>query len=361
MIDLDAESKIRALLEAVIANNATDLHITEGKPPSLRIDGKLLPIKGMNPLSGKESGELARGIMDPALERRLDEEREVDFSYTYQDKARFRVNVYHQKGFLAAAMRLIPTKIRTVEELNLPEVLQTFTNKSQGFFLSVGPSGHGKSTALAAMLNEVNKTRYSHVITIEDPIEYLFVPDKCLIEQREVFRDTNSFHKALRSALRQDPDVIYVGEMRDAETIAAAMTAAETGHLVFATLHTNDAAQTIDRIVDTFPPYQQNQARYQLANSLIGILSRRLLPKIGGGIINAVELLIVNSAIKNLIRENKIYQIPSVIETSGEEGMVSLNRSLANLVREKVVEDADAASFSPNVNEFRIMVENNNF
>jgi len=356
MLDLNAEKEMNELLETVFDKEATDLHISEGRPPVLRIDGQLKPVDNKESLTPEKAKALIYSLLSPEEEARFEKEKEIDFSYTLKKKTRFRVNVYYQKGYVSAALRLIPNKIRTIEELNLPAMLSKFCVVNQGFFVVVGPSGHGKSTALAAMLNEVNSKRTDHVITIEDPIEYIFQQQKSIVDQRELYHDTHSFSKALRSALRQDPDVIMVGEMRDPETISAALTAAETGHLVFTTLHTNDAPQTIDRIVDSFPPHQQNQVRYQLASTLIGILSRRLIPKIGGGIINAVELLAVNGAVRNLIRENKIYQIPSVIETSFEEGMISLNRSLAELVKQEKISLDSAMTYSSNPNELKLMI-----
>jgi len=356
MLDLNAEKQIEELLEIVIKNEATDLHISEGRPPSMRIDGRLVPIEGQEVLSAEKAQLLVYSFLSPEDEARFEKEKEIDFSYTYKKNTRFRTNVYFQKGYVSAAMRLIPNKIRSIEELELPAILKKFCLINQGFFLVVGPSGNGKTTAMAAMIDEINKKRSDHVITIEDPIEYIFDQQKCIIDQRELYRDTNSMSRALRSALRQDPDVIMVGEMRDPETISAALTAAETGHLVFATLHTNDAAQTIDRIVDSFPPHQQNQVRYQLSSTLLGILSRRLVPRIGGGVINAIELLIANSAVRNIIRENKIYQLPSIIETSSEEGMNSLNYSLADLVKREIISMDSAMTFSSNPNELRLMI-----
>jgi twitching motility protein PilT len=356
MLDLNAEKEMTELLEIVSEKNASDLHISEGRPPTLRIDGRLQPIDSKNILTPERTKALMYSLLSPEDEARFEKEKEIDFSYTLKKKTRFRINVYYQKGYISGALRIIPNKIRNLNDLNLPTILEKFCLLNQGFFLIVGPSGHGKSTALAAMIHEINIKRSDHVITIEDPIEYIFQQKKSIIDQRELHRDTKSFAKALRSALRQDPDVIMVGEMRDMETIGAALTGAETGHLVLTTLHTNDAPQTIDRIVDTFPPYQQNQIRIQLANTLVGILSRRLVPKIGGGVINAVELLIVNSAVKNLIRENKIYQIPSVIETSFEDGMLSLNRSLAELVKKEEISMDSALNVSANPNELKLIV-----
>jgi twitching motility protein PilT len=282
--------------------------------------------------------------------------KDLDFSYNFGKKARFRVNVFYQMGQISIAMRLVPSKIRTIEELNLPPVLHQFTKAQQGFVLICGPASHGKSTTLAALINEINHIRSEHIITIEDPIEYVFEDDKSIIDQREVGEDALSFTRALRAALREDPDVIMVGEMRDPETIAIAITAAETGHLVFATLHTNSAAQTIHRIVDSFPPEQQGQVRAQLSGSLLGIISQRLIPRMKGGLIPACEVMLNTSAISNLIRENKIHEIPAVIETSAEIGMITLNRSLSDLVRRGEISYENALNYSLNPVELKMLL-----
>jgi twitching motility protein PilT len=274
---------------------------------------------------------------------------EVDFSYAAKDRVRFRCNGFMQSGNMAIAMRLIPNAIRTLDELALPPILESFTQRPQGFFLCVGPVGQGKSTTLAAMIEMINQSRAEHIVTIEDPIEYIYEPKKSLIDQREVGVDTESFHTALNSAFRQDVDVILVGEMRNSETIGTAVTAAETGHLVFSTLHTNNAAQTIDRIIDSFPADQQDQIRVQLAGSLAGIFSQRLIPRISGGLVPTYELLINNSAVSNLIRERRTHEIQTVVETGMEQGMIDMNRSLAQLVKngEITVENAFAYSINP--------------
>ena len=323
----------------------------------MRIDGRLIHIPKYDVLTPEDTEGLARVIMDGERDIVLEKTKELDFSYEFKDKARFRVNIFHQSGFVSVAMRLIPPQILTIEDLNLPSILHTFTKATQGFFLVVGPSGHGKSTTLAALIDEINHTRSEHIITIEDPIEYIFTQDKSIIDQREVGRDTKDFHSALRSAFRQDPDVIMVGEMRDPETISAAITAAETGHLIFATLHTNNAAQTIDRIIDSFPASQQNQVRSQLALTLLGVFSERLVPRIDGGRIPAVEFMIANSAVRNIIRENKIHELDLVIETNADEGMISLNRSLADLVRRGEISMENAELYSLNPKELRMLVE----
>jgi twitching motility protein PilT len=285
------------------------------------------------------------------------EQKEFDFAYSFEDKARFRVNVFFQRGFMAAALRLIPTKIRTIDELDLPPILHDFTKLNQGFVLVVGPAGHGKSTTIAAMVDEVNHTRMDHIITVEDPVEYLFAQDRAIVSQREVKIDTTAFHVALKSLLRQDPDVVMIGEMRDPVSISTALTAAETGHLVFSTLHTNSASQTIDRIIDSFPADQQAQVTTQLASVLVGIISQRLVPRADGGRVPACEIMIANSAVRNLIRERKSYQIDLVIETSMQEGMLTLNRSLAMLVKKKIISVENAELYSLNPSELRIMLQ----
>lgn len=356
MPDVLKRKEVEQLIEEVIRRDATDLHIVADKPSMLRIGGSLVPSENGTVLSVEGAKELALSLLRPEQEEKFWAQKEIDFSFSHGDRARFRVNVYQQLGRISAALRFLPTHIRTIEDLNLPPVLHQFTQMAQGFFLVVGPSGHGKSTALAAMLDEVNHSRQDHVITIEDPIEYIFLQDKCIIEQREVGTDVLDFHVGLRAMFREDADVCMIGEMRDPETISTAITAAETGHLIFSTLHTNTAAQTIDRIIDTFPPYQQTQIKAQLASTLLGILSRRLIPAIGGGLINAVELLIANSAVRNLIREGKVHQIDMVIETSSEEGMISLNRSLADLVQRKLITREYAEIFSTNPAELNMLI-----
>ncbi len=354
-----AEHKDRLddLLLTTAKQGASDLHIAVGRKPTLRIDGALVPLQKEAIVTPEAARGLIMELLTPEQQERLQKEKQVDFAYSFEDKARFRVNVYVQRGFLAASLRLIPPRIRTIDELNLPPILHDFTKISQGFILLVGPAGHGKSTTLAAMLDEINHARTDHIITIEDPIEYLFVQDKCIVSQREVGSDTPTFHGGLRTILRQDPDVIMIGEMRDMASIATSMTAAETGHLVFSTLHTNSASQTVDRIIDSFPAEQQGQVVSQLAATLVAIVSIRLLPRLQGGRVPAVEVMIVNPAIRNLIRERKIYQIDLVIETSLQEGMITLNRSLVTLVKNKEISLENAELYSLNPSELRILLE----
>ncbi len=349
--------KLKELLITTAKQSASDLHIAVGRRPTLRIDGVLVPLQQETIVTPQVAEGLISALLVPEQKERFLKEKQLDFAYSLEDKARFRVNVYFQRGYMAAAMRLIPTRIRSIEELRLPPILHDFAKLSQGFILLVGPAGHGKSTTLAAILDEINHTRTEHIITVEDPIEYLFTQDRSIISQREVENDTEDFHSGLRTILRQDPDVIMVGEMRDVSSISTAMTAAETGHLVFSTLHTNSASQTIDRLIDSFPPEQQGQIISQIAATLVAIVSLRLIPRLGGGRVPAAEIMIINPAIRNLIRERKVYQTDLVVETSLQEGMVSLNRSLAKLVKEKQVSIETAELYSLNPAELRILLE----
>jgi len=351
------KEKLDELLLAAAKQGASDLHFSVGRRPTLRIDGTLVGLQREQILTPEAMEGLVGAMLTPEQLDYFLKTKQLDFAYAYEDKARFRVNVFFQRGYMAAALRLVPAKIQTMEELKLPSILHDFTRLSQGFVLVVGPAGQGKSTTVAAMLDEINHNRNDHIITVEDPIEYLFAQDRCIVSQREVNYDTLSFHDALRTLLRQDPDVVMIGEMRDGESIATAMTAAETGHLVFSTLHTNSASQTVDRIIDSFPADQQNQVVSQLASTLVGIVSERLIPRIDGGRVPAFEIMLVNSAIKNLIRERKTYQIDLVIETSMQEGMMTLNRSLANLVHKKEISVENAELYSLNPSELRILLE----
>jgi len=353
---MNYSSKLKELLEVTLNQRASDLHISVGHPPVLRIAGRLVPLVKRKKILPEESQKFAFELMPEEQKERFLKEKEVDFSYNFEDRARFRINIFFQRDNVSCALRFIPSKIRNIEELNLPPILHEFIRKPQGFLLITGPSSQGKSTTLAALIDEINHTRPDHVITIEDPIEYIFEDDRAIIDQREVFRDTLSFARALKSTFREDPDVIMVGEMRDPETIATAITAAETGHLVFATLHTNTAAQTIHRVVDSFPAAQQGQIRAQLSGSLLGVISQRLVPRIKGGLIPACEVMINTPAVSNLIRENKIHEVPLIIETSAEIGMVSLNRYLAGLVRAKEVDLETAQNYSLNPAELRNIV-----
>lgn len=347
---------LKKILERAIKEGASDIHFSVGHPPVLRITRNLTKLIKEKTMTPEDTKNLAFLLMNAQQREKFLKEKDIDFSFDFEGKARFRVNIFFEMGRIAIAMRLIPPKIKTIEELNLPIILHHFTKATQGFVVVCGPASHGKSTTLAALINEINQTRPVHIITIEDPIEYVFEDEKAIIDQREIGSDALDFPRALRAALREDPDVIMVGEMRDPETISTAISAAETGHLVFATLHTNSAAQTIHRIVDSFQGEQQQQVRAQLASSLLGVISLRLLPRIRGGLIPACEIMITTPAISNLIRENKIHEIPSVIETSLELGMMSLNRSLANLVKKGEITVETALNYSQNPVELRMLL-----
>lgn len=346
---------LEELIVQVAEEGASDLHLAAGRHPVLRVTGQLVSLTKKPILTPADTSGLVEALMGKEWYQEFLKNKERDFSYSYKDKIRFRVNAYFQKGFMGAALRVVPYKIKTLEELNLPPILGEFTRREQGFFLVVGPTGHGKSTTLAAMVDVINHTRMEHIITVEDPMEYIFTPDRSIIDQREVGLDTKDFATALRSMFREDVNVAMIGEMRDHETMSAAVTAAETGHLIFSSLHTNNAAQTIDRIIDTFPGAQQSQIRAQLASTLIGIFSQRLIPRVSGGLVPAYELLISNAAVRNLIRENKGHEIDLVIETSAEVGMVSFNRSLIDLVRRGEITMENATLFSLNPQELRIL------
>lgn len=334
------------LLETTINRGSSDLHLIVGTYPTLRIDGQLVPLNDQPILTEKIAEELILSMLTEEQKDILFKEKELDISLGLEDEGRFRVNVFYQRGTIGAALRLIPSKIRSIQELGLPLVCEDFTKPSQGFVLVTGPTGHGKSTTLAAMIEKINQEKPLHIITIEDPIEYIHTSKMSIVDQRELHLDTHSWSVALRSALREDPDVVLIGEMRDLETISAAITIAETGHLVFATLHTNNAAQTMDRIIDVFPPRQQPQIRMQLASSLLGVISQRLLPRIGGGRVVASEVMMATPAIRNTIREGKTHQINNIIQISGDKGMVSIDKSLASLVRKGEVSFEDAKAYA---------------
>lgn len=337
------------LIEIVIAESGSDIHLSVGSHPMIRVSGSLIPLLKKPILSPDDALGFTRALLSPAQVDEFLKTKEMDFSYAYKNGVRFRGNTFFQRGGISVALRHIPNKIRTLQELGLPPILESFVARPQGFFLCVGPVGQGKSTTLAALIDIINSTKAEHIVTIEDPIEYIFEPKRSLIDQREVRVDTADFQTALNSAFRQDIDVVMVGEMRNPETIATAITAAETGHLVLSTLHTNTASQTIDRIIDSFPAGQQDQIRVQLAGSLAGIFSQRLVPRISGGLIPVYELLINTSAVANLIRERRSHEINTIIETGSEFGMIEMNRSLAELVHkgEVSVESAFAYSVNP--------------
>jgi twitching motility protein PilT len=345
---VDYKRELQALVELILQEKASDLHFSVATHPMIRVSGSLVPLVKKPILTDNDVSAFAKILMREDQFARYVKYEEIDFSYENAEGVRFRGNAFYQRGRMGVALRLIPNVIKTIPELNLPPILESFADRTQGFFLCVGPVGQGKSTTLAALVDKINKTRPDHIVTIEDPIEYVYKEEKALIDQREVGIDTKSFETALSAVFRQDVDVILVGEMRNAETISAAVTAAETGHLVYSTLHTNDAAQTVNRIVDSFPGNQQSQIRVQLASSLIAIFSQRLIPRIDGGLVPAYELLINNNAVANLIRENRIHEIPSVIETGLEQGMIDMNRSLARLVQNGEVSVETAFTYSVN-------------
>lgn len=344
------------LVGIVVKEGASDLHLAEGRPPVIRVAGFLIPLAKMNPLTKEDMEGLLGALLAEENKKEFDAEKEANFAYSHASGRRFRCNAFQALGKIGIAMRLIPSEVKSFEELGLPPILETFARRQQGFFLVVGPVGVGKSTTLATMIETINRERLEHIITIEDPVEYLFEPKKAIIDQREVKIDTPDFHSALEGVFRQDADVVMIGEMRDPETISTAVTAAETGHLVLSTLHTNNAAQTVDRIIDSFPADQQAQIRLQLSGSLIGIFSQRLVPRISGGLVPAYELLINTNAVANLIRDKRTHEISSVIETGSEEGMIDLNRSLAELVRKGEITAENAFKYSHNPRTLERMI-----
>ena len=329
---------LKVLLEQVIHHEASDLHLSFNLPPLLRMDGVLHPLD-LPPMTDAEINSLIAEMLPPDGMTVFNSKKEMDFSYALKDQARFRVNIYTQQGHPAVAMRLIPAIIPTLEDLGMPAIVRSFCDLPQGLILVTGPTGQGKSTTLASMVSNINHTRTTHIISIADPIEYIFTPIKSLIAQREVYHDTLNWEVSLRSILREDPNVVLIGEMRDFETIRSAITIAETGHLVFATLHTNSASQAIDRIIDVFPEEQQRQIRVQLGSILEAVMSQRLLPRIQGGRVAALEIMVATTAVRNLIREGKTQQIDNVIATSAESGMVSLESSLATLVTSGIISE----------------------
>ena len=352
------ELEFADLLMEVVRRKASDLHLTAGAPPMLRLRGSLVPVDGQPRLSPNMTREIIYAILNNGQRQRLETDWQLDFSYTIPGQARFRVNAYFQRGALGAAFRLIPSSTVPVEELGLPPIVHSFTKKPRGLVLVTGPTGSGKSTTLASLINEINETRSEHILTIEDPIEFMHSHKRCVVNQREVGVDAPTFALALKAALRQDPDVILVGEMRDMETIGTALTAAETGHLVFATLHTQDAPQTIDRIIDVFPSSQQGQVRMQLSVGLQGIVTQTLIPTADGtGRCVASEVLIPTPGVRNLIREHKTHQIYSLIQTGASHGMQTMDMSLATLVRQQKISLVAAEGRSSNPSELRRLLE----
>ena len=349
--------KIETLLEACIKHGASDLHIQVGLPPILRIDGSLVPIPNTPILTTEIVDTLIFSTLDSRQRETLAKDKEFDYSFAFGEIARFRVNAFNEKGHLAAAFRLIPTKMPTIEELGMPQVISGFADYPRGLVLVTGPTGSGKSTTLAAIINKINSEKSVHILTIEDPIEFTHKSKRSLVAQREVHYDTYSFSRALKSALREDPDVVLLGEMRDLETISAAITIAETGHLVFATLHTNSAAQSVDRMIDVFPAEQQPQIRSQLAGILMAVCSQRLVPAIGGGRVCAAEIMVANTAIRSIIREGKTHQLDTAIQTGASEGMQTMDRTLAKLVQQGTVTYDSAREYAVDVREFERIVK----
>lgn len=353
---MQPQPKIEVLLEEVVRKKASDLHLQVGVPPMLRIDGALVPVAGQAPLSEQAVEALVFALLEEDQKKLLLRDKEFDFSFAFGDLGRFRVNAFHEKGNLAAALRLIPTQIMSIEQLGLPPTIDKFAQYPRGIVLVTGPTGSGKSTTLAAMIDQINKNEARHIITVEDPIEYTHTSQKSVVVQREVHYDTYSFSAALRSALREDPDVVLIGEMRDLETIAAALTIAETGHLVLATLHTNSAAQTIDRVIDVFPPHQQPQIRSELSNILQAIVSQRLVPALGGGRVAAAEILVATPAVRNIIREGKTHQLDAVIQTGAEFGMQSMDATLVKLIHAGTISYDEARNYAIDLSELDRMM-----
>jgi twitching motility protein PilT len=348
---MQGQPRIEILLEEVVKRKASDLHLQVGLPPMIRVDGALVPVPGADVLSDEAVEGLIFAILDEDQKQILLKDKEFDFSFAFGEMGRFRVNAFHERGNMASALRLIPNEILTIEQLGLPPIVNKFADYPRGLILVTGPTGSGKSTTLAAMIHKINMERSEHIITIEDPIEYTHRSKRSVIVQREVHYDTYSFSAALRSALREDPDVVLIGEMRDLETIASAITIAETGHLVFATLHTNSAAQSIDRMIDVFPPHQQPQIRSQLSNILMAICSQRLIPAIGGGRTAAAEILVATPAVRNIIREGKTHQLEAVIQTGAEFGMQSMDKTLVTLVHNGTISYDDARAVAVDIEE----------
>ncbi|NCN07045.1 MAG: type IV pilus twitching motility protein PilT [Candidatus Pacebacteria bacterium] len=337
---------IHDIMQSLVEQEGSDIHIAVGTPPTIRVDGVLSPVPNAPILGAAECEALIHPILTQEQKDYVGVNKELDFGYQFKEYGRFRVNVYHSKNAMAAALRLIPSKVKSLEDLHLPEIFKDFTMFKQGLVLITGPTGEGKSTSLAAMIDRINQTRAEHILTIEDPIEFMYTPAKSVISQREINQDTHGWDIALKSVLREDPDVVLIGEMRDYETIASAITIAETGHLVFATLHTASAAQTIDRIIDVFPAHQQGQIRQQLAATLKVVASQRLLPKTSGGRVAALEIMVANPAIRNLIREAKTHQIDTVMQTSAGDGMMLIETHLQQLVQQGAITLASAREYA---------------
>ena len=350
-------TKIKEILELALANSASDIHFSVSVIPKIRVNGELIDVPNFSLDNPKLVEEMILSVLSDEQQRKLVVEREMDLSISL-DESRFRVNMYYQQGKVNCAMRVVPSTISSIKDLNLPTVIESLIDYRQGFVLVTGPTGHGKSTTVAAMLNRINSNRKEHILTIEDPIEYVIKPDKSLISQREIGNDTLNFPKALKSALREDPNVVFVGEMRDLETITSALTIAETGHLLFSTLHTNSAAQTVDRIIDVFPEGSKEQVRVQMASVITAIVSQRLVPGIDGGRIPVVEVLVANNAVRNAIREGKSFMLDNIIQTGSDLGMIGLETSLARLVLAGKISEDVAMSYSLRPTEFQASLRN---
>ena len=348
----NADVRIESLLEECVRTKASDLHLQVGLPPILRIDGALQPVSGYGNLDEPTVERLVFSTLEEDQKQILIKDKEFDYSFSFGDLGRFRVNAFHEKGNLAGAFRLIPNEIQSINELGMPSVVTSFADFPRGLVLVTGPTGSGKSTTLAALVDKINREKSVHIITIEDPIEFTHKSLRSVVVQREVHYDTYSFSAALRSALREDPDVVLIGEMRDLETISAAITIAETGHLVFATLHTNSASQSIDRMIDVFPPHQQPQVRSQLANILQAICAQRLIPAIGGGRVVAAEILIANPAVRSVIRDGKTHQLDTIIQTGADQGMQTMDRTLVKLIQTGVITYDNAREYAVDLQEF---------
>ena len=349
---MNEDARIESLLEECVKTKASDLHLQVGLPPILRIDGALQPVAGYKEMDEATVERLVFATLEDDQKQILIKDKEFDYSFSFGDLGRFRVNAFHEKGNIAAAFRLIPNEIQSISELGMPPIVESFADYPRGLVLVTGPTGSGKSTTLAGLVDKINREKAAHIITIEDPIEFTHKSHRSVVVQREVHYDTYSFSAALRSALRQDPDVVLIGEMRDLETISAAITIAETGHLVFATLHTNSAAQSIDRMIDVFPPHQQPQVRSQLSNILMAICAQRLVPAIGGGRVVAAEIMVANPAVRSVIREGKTHQLDTIIQTGADQGMQTMDRTLVKLVQSGQVTYDTAREFAVDLQEF---------
>lgn len=349
--------KVEILLEECAKRKASDLHIQYGLPPILRIDGILTPIPGAPILNDEMVRNIIFATLDDDQQKIFLKDKEFDYSFAFGDIARFRVNAFHERGKMAAAFRLIPNEIKSISDLGLPAIIEKFTNYPRGLVLVTGPTGSGKSTTLATLIDKINREKSVHIITIEDPIEFSHKSQRSIVAQREVHYDTFSFSMALRSVLREDPNVVLIGEMRDLETIRAAITIAETGHLVFASLHTNSAAQSIDRMIDVFPDHQQSQIRSQLSNILMAICSQRLVPAINGGRVVATEIMLANPAIRTLIRDGKTHQIDTAIQTGSDQGMWTMDYSLSRLVQSGIISYNTAQDYALDINELNRLVK----